>query len=151
MCFCLWISAVLVGARCCRMSRLAVTCGTAVDAPVSPVSLSKKILFCRCKKDMDNAQTDVPEYLLWVLFPSGYLQGATEELANPWREGHSFKIWFWISGAPVNRGWIWRVFNFSTKGFLKPSHFLLSSSRFECISEFWKQKSLGFFFLNKLE
>lgn len=95
MCFCLWVGAVLVVARCCRMSRLAVTCSTAVGSPMSPVSLSKKMLSCRCKKDKDSAQTDVPEHFLWVLFPSGYIQDAAKELANPWREGHSFKIRFW--------------------------------------------------------
>lgn len=95
MCFCLWVGSVLVVTRCCRMSRLAVTCSTAVGSPMSPVSLSKKMLSCRCKKDKDSAQTDVPEHFLWVLFPSGYIQDAAKELANPWREGHSFKIRFW--------------------------------------------------------
>lgn len=41
--FLIMFSCLSVGARCCRMSRLAVTCGTAVGAPVSPVSLSKEI------------------------------------------------------------------------------------------------------------
>lgn len=109
MFFCLWVSAVLAGARCCRMSGLTVTGGTAVG---TPMSLSKKLLSCRCKKDMASAQTAVPEHLPRVLFPPGYTQDAAKELVNPWREGHSFRIRFWICGALVNWSWTWWVFNF---------------------------------------